>query len=100
MSSEKKWYNKSNRLFFIIVCVAMAIITSLLGVLLSVRSVHELKSVLWNHMASVADLAAELVDGDEVKLLTKEDAPILDEVTGARVADGSERYSNIERVLL
>lgn len=100
MSSEKKWYNKSNRLFFIIVCVAMAIITSLLGVLLSVRSVHELKSVLWNHMASVADLAAELVDGDEVKLLTEEDAPILDEVTGARVADGSERYSNIERVLL
>ena len=100
MGSKNRLIIKSNRMFFLVICVAMAIITGIVGVLLTIRSVKELKTVLWNHMASVADLAAELLDGDEVKLLTEEDAPILDEETGARVADGSERYSGIEHVLL
>ncbi|MCR5457740.1 MAG: GGDEF domain-containing protein [Clostridiales bacterium] len=100
MGSKKRLFNSSHRMFFLVVCVVMAIITLAAGVLLTIRSVNELKTVLWNHMASVADLAAELIDGDELKQLTEDDSPLLDPETGARVADGSERYSSIESILL
>lgn len=99
-SKTKKRYKDANTPFFLIMCVVMIFAISTVGVLLMVRSVSELREVVWNHMESVATAAATLVDGDELKLITKDDYPIIDEETGARIADGSERCTKIEQVLI
>ncbi|MBO4540034.1 MAG: hypothetical protein J5781_07120, partial [Clostridia bacterium] len=100
MSKRKKWVNNTNRLFFLIICIFMIVVTGAVGVHLTVRSVREMKSVRWNHMESVSNMAAMLIDGDEVEKITEADAPILDPDTGRRIQDGSERSCKIEKILL
>ena len=78
----------------------MIVAIGIVGVILTARSVSELKTVVWNHMEAVATAAANLVDGDELKLITKDDYPLIDPETGARIADGSERCTKIEQVLI
>ena len=66
----------------------MVVAISAFGMLLSAKSVSDLKTVVWNNMESVATTAATLIDGDELKLITESDYPIIDEETGVRIADG------------
>ena len=99
-SKGRKKYKDANAPFFLIMCLVMVIAISVIGVLLTARSVTDLKTVVWDHMESVATAAATLIDGDELKLITKDDYPILDEETGARIADGSERCTKIEQILI
>ena len=94
-----KWLNKSNRLLVFIVCIVMVVISGVVGVVMMVRSVAQLKTVLWNHMESVSNMAASLIDGDELELITEADAPTLDE-DGRRIADGSARSCAMEQILV
>ena len=98
-NKSRKKYKNANTPFFLILCIVMVIAISAVGVLLTVRSVSDLKKTVWNQMESVATAAATLVDGDELKLITIDDYPIIDEETGTRVTDGSERCAKIEQVL-
>lgn len=96
---SKKWFSKNMNFFFGLI-VTLILFSTGIGILLSNQSINNIKNVLWNHMESVSSLASSLINGDEVKLLTEDDAPILDDVSGKRIEDGSIRYSNIEKVLL
>ena len=99
MKSNHVFMKKStNRLFFLAMCIVMLIMTGIMGVMLTISSVSQLRSVYWNHMKSVATMAASLIDGNEVELITAEDAPTLDE-NGHRIADGSERSCRMENTL-
>lgn len=99
MKSNHMFMKKSSsRLFFLAMCIVMLVITGVVGVMLTMRSVSQLKTVYWNHMKSVATMAASLIDGDEVELITEADAPTLDE-DGHRIADGSERSCRMEKTL-
>ena len=98
-SNHKTMLKNSNRIFFLSMCIAMLVITGVVGVVLTIRSVSQLKTVFWNHMESVATMAASLIDGNELELITEADAPTLDE-NGRRIADGSERSCKLENILI
>ena len=95
----KQWYKNMDAAFFLVVCIVMVVAIGVVGILLTWRSVSDLKKAIWDNMESVATTAATLVDGEEVKLITEADAPTLDEETGSRIANGSERYTKIEQIL-
>lgn len=95
----KKRFKNVNAVFFLVLSIVMVAAISVLGVLLTERSVSNLKQSVWNHMKSVATTAATMIDGDELELITEADMPALDEETGARIANGSERFTKIERIL-
>lgn len=83
----------------ILVAVLLIAATTVTGIVLTARSTQALKNVYWGHLLSVANTAAELIDGDDVRQFTEQDAPQLDE-NGRRIGDGSERCSRIEKVLV
>ena len=95
----KQWYKNVNAAFFLILCIVMVAAISVVGVLLTARALADQKKAVWDNMESVATTAATLVDGEELKQITKADMPTLDEKTGARIADGSERFTKIEQIL-
>lgn len=99
-ATGKQRYKDANAPLFLILCFILIFAIGVVGVVLTARSVSELKTVVWNHMESVATAAANLIDGDELKLITEDDYPTLDPETGARIADGSERCTKIEQVLI
>ena len=68
----KKQYNPIKSQIILIMCVVMILATGTSGVLLTVRSVREMRSEVWNHHASVAEVAATMIDGDDVKMITEE----------------------------
>ena len=99
-AKTQRTYKDTNSKFFLIMCIVMVISISAMGVLLTARSVSNMKTMAWNYMESVATSAATLIDGDELKQITEEDTPTLDKETGARIADGSERCTKIEQILI
>lgn len=97
-SNHRSMANSSSRLFFLIMCIFMPVITGVVSAVLAINSISQSKAVYWNHMKSVSTVAAELIDGNELELITEEDAPELDE-DGHRIAEGSERCRRMENIL-
>ena len=96
---SRKVYKSINTLVILLISVCLVVATTVIGSVLIDHSERSLKEVLWNHMLSVANTAAQMIDGDDVRLITEADTPLLDE-NGRRVRDGSERCSRIESVLI
>ena len=99
MTKRKKWINNTNRKFFLIMCIFMLVVSGVVAVLLTVRSVREMKIVRWNHMESVAIMAASFINGDEIEQFTEADAPTLCKDSGERLDNGSELNQKIEKTL-
>ena len=95
MTKRKRWLNNTNRRFFLIMCIIMVVVTGVVCVLLTVRSVREMKEVRWSHMESVAMMAASFVDGDAIEQFTEADAPTYSEESGKRLDNGSELNQKI-----
>ena len=99
-NSKTGFLGNTSSLLFVILSIVMVVSIGFVGILLTSYSVTHLKDEIWNNMESVATTAATLVDGDELKLITKADMPVLDPETESRIGDGSERFMKIERTLL
>lgn len=96
---DKKVYKNSNTLWILLVAALLILSATITGIVLTMRSTQTAKDILWRHLLSVANTAAELIDGDDVRQITEADTPLLDE-NGHRKQDGSERCSRIENVLV
>ena len=79
-----KTYKNSNTLLIIVISVFLVVVTTIVGGVLIAHSEKTVKTVLWNHLLSVANTAAQLIDGDDVRQITQADTPLLNE-SGNRI---------------
>ena len=79
--------------YLVVLCVLMLFANVILGITLTVQSVNYMRSTLDNSMIAVSDTATSFIDVDELKTLTKDDAPeiLLDE-NGKEVIDDDGNY--------
>lgn len=84
--------------YFILICVAMIVATVFIGVTLTIKSANFLKELTRNNMASLSDTASIVLDGDEIKTLTAEDAPLTSEDDEWK--EPSDLYKKTAKLLL
>ena len=59
--------------YIIVICAFLLLVSGLLAVILTQQSGKTIKTLIRQHMLSVADTAAAAVDGDELGALTAAD---------------------------
>ena len=59
--------------YIIVICAFLLLVSGLLGAILTQKSGKTIKTLIRQHMLSVADTAADAVDGDELGALTADD---------------------------